>query len=149
MKQAICFSAKVTLPQLKGSQKFTFATIAIGVTLTALALTNPATASTFDFERQFLAPDGAAFDFFGGSIALDGNNVLISSPFDDDNGERSGSVYLFDLQTGDLLKKITAPDGAADDRFGSISIALEGNKALIGALRDDDNGEASGSALSV
>ena len=46
---------------------------------------------------------------------------------------------------GDQLFKLLADDGAADDFFG-ISIAISGATAIVGAVWDDDNGRASGSA---
>ena len=56
-----------------------------------------------------------------------------------------GSAYLFDVTTGNLLQKLTAPDGAEFDRFGR-SVSLSGNRALVGSFLDDDNGTNSGSA---
>ncbi len=41
--------------------------------------------------------------------------------------------------------KLTALDGAADDRFG-FSVSIDGDYALVGAYGDDDNGVNSGSA---
>nr|WP_297524820.1 FG-GAP repeat protein [Sulfurovum sp.] len=41
--------------------------------------------------------------------------------------------------------KLTASDGAAGDEFGR-SVSLDGNRALMGAYRDDDKGYNSGSA---
>ena len=41
--------------------------------------------------------------------------------------------------------KITASDGAADDKFG-CSVAISGDYAVVGALLDDDAGSGSGSA---
>ena len=41
--------------------------------------------------------------------------------------------------------KITASDGAAGDQFGD-SVAISGDTAIVGAIRDDDNGSESGSA---
>ncbi|MGK7933817.1 MAG: FG-GAP repeat protein [Microcystaceae cyanobacterium] len=98
-----------------------------------------------DFLRKLTAPDGAASDRFGTSVSLDGNIALVGSPFDDDNASNSGSAYLFDVTTGNLLQKLTAPDSAADDRFGT-SVSLDGNIALVGSIFDDDNGNESGSA---
>lgn len=65
--------------------------------------------------------------------------------WDDDNGTDSGSAYLFDTVSGNLLQKLTAPDGASGDFFGH-SVALDGDSALIGTPLDDDNGIDSGSA---
>ena len=101
---------------------------------------------TGDFLQKFIAPDGAASDWFGGSVALNGDYALIGANRDDNNNEEnSGSAYLFDTTTGDLLHKLTAPNGASNDWFGN-SLALDGNYALIGAYGEDENGENSGSA---
>ena len=91
------------------------------------------------------APDGAAGDWFGYFVSLSGNTALVGSPFDDDKGTDSGSAYLFDVTTGNLLHKFTAPNGAAGDRFG-FSVSLSGNNALVGSHFDDDKGTDSGSA---
>ncbi|NES05034.1 MAG: PEP-CTERM sorting domain-containing protein [Okeania sp. SIO2F4] len=95
--------------------------------------------------QKFTAPDGSALDQFGRSVALSDNTAIIGSVGDDDNGESSGSAYLFDTTTGSLLQKFTAPDGSALDQFGR-SVALSDNTAIIGSVGDDDNGESSGSA---
>lgn len=101
--------------------------------------------NTGNFIQELTAPDGATEEEFGSAIAIDGDKALISSRADGDNGLRSGSAYLFDLNTGNLLQKFTAPDGNSDDEFG-FSVAIDGGKALIGARGDEDNGELSGSA---
>ena len=119
--------------------------IAVSTSLSVLSLGTAARATTFEFEQKLLAPDGAAEDFFGFPVAIDGNLALIGANRDDDNGNNSGSAYLFDMTTGSLLQKFTAPDGANDDGFG-ISVAVNGNFALIGSSGDDDNGFNSGSA---
>ena len=98
-----------------------------------------------DLIQKFIAPDGAIGDQFGYSVALDGDYALIGSNFDDDNGKDSGSAYLFDITSGDLLHKFIAPDGAINDFF-SQSVALDGNYVLISSHHDDDNGSNSGSA---
>ena len=97
-------------------------------------------------QAKLLPADGVAGDRFGASIALDGDSAVIGARRDDDNGEDSGSAYVF-TRTGGVWAeqaKLLASDGAADDGFGSV--ALDGDTAMIGAWRDDDNGELSGSA---
>lgn len=42
------------------------------------------------------ASDGWVSDFFG-TVSVWGDTALISSPFDDDNGNQSGSAYIFEL----------------------------------------------------
>jgi len=97
--------------------------------------------------QKLLASDGAAGDYSGGSVSLDGNTALIGAVWDDDNGVNSGSAYVF-TRTGTTWtqqQKLVASDGAAGDAFG-CSVSLSGNTALIGAPYDDDNGGDSGSA---
>jgi cbb3-type cytochrome oxidase subunit 3/alpha-D-ribose 1-methylphosphonate 5-triphosphate synthase subunit PhnH len=101
-----------------------------------------------EFERKITASDAASGDYFGRFLAIDGNTLVVSSYFDDDNGSESGSVYVYDLtknnrETG-FERKITASDGAVTDRFG-ISVAIDGNTLAVGAYYDDDNGMNSGS----
>ncbi|NEQ35702.1 MAG: hypothetical protein F6K40_05110 [Okeania sp. SIO3I5] len=101
--------------------------------------------TTGNLLHEFIAPDIDARDFFGFSVAIDGKNALIGSLGDSDNGKWSGSAYLFDVTTGNVLHKFTAPDAAAYEFFGN-SVAIDGNYALIGSLGDSDNGSLSGSA---
>jgi UDP-3-O-[3-hydroxymyristoyl] glucosamine N-acyltransferase len=78
---------------------------------------------------------------------VDGDTAVIGSFFDDDNGNNSGSAYVF-TRSGTAWTqqaKLIASDGAAHDVFGE-SVGVDGNTAVIGARLDDDNGVASGSA---
>ena len=70
--------------------------------------------------QELNASDGAADDFFGGSVSLSGNTALISANGDDDNGFSSGSAYLFrnlDTATGTVNEsvKLLPSDGAERD----------------------------------
>ena len=94
---------------------------------------------------KLLPNDGAAYDFFGGRVAISGAIAIVGAHLDDDNGRWSGSAYLFDSTTGRQIAKLLPNDGAADDRFGS-GVAISGATAIVGALFDDDNGVDSGSA---
>ncbi len=99
---------------------------------------------------KLTASDGAASDYFGGSVSLSGDTALVGAYGDDDDGANSGSAYLFERNAGGAenwgqAAKLTASDGAASDWFGS-AVALSGDIVLVGAVYDDDNGSASGSA---
>ena len=94
---------------------------------------------------KITASDGTAHETFGESIAASGNRILVGANGDDDRGFNSGSAYLFDAVTGNQLRKLTAADGTAQERFGS-SVALSPNYALVGSIYDDDKGFQSGSA---
>jgi outer membrane protein assembly factor BamB len=101
--------------------------------------------TTGNLLHKLTAPDGEARDEFGVSVALRDNTALIGASGDRDDGFGSGSAYLFNIPTGSLLQKVTAPDGEAFDKFG-WSVTLNSNTALISAYRDDDSGSDSGSA---
>ena len=94
---------------------------------------------------KLLPDDGAEFDFFGISVAISGTTAIVGAFTDDDNGDASGSAYLFDTTTGQQLFKLLAKDGAAGDWFG-FSVAISGATDIVGAFQDDDNGTNSGSA---
>ena len=114
-------------------------------TLGVLLVAPTAMAGQLDFSQKLTAPDGANEDYFGNSVAIDGTRALVGAYGDDDNGNDSGSAYLFDTTTGSLLQKLTAPDGASGDAFG-VSVAIDGTTALVGSWLDRDNGNNSGSA---
>jgi parallel beta-helix repeat protein len=71
----------------------------------------------------------------------------VGADSDDDRGSDSGSAYIFkrDGTSWSQQAKITANDGAADDRFGT-SVSISGDYAIVGAYGDDDSGSNSGSA---
>jgi cyclophilin family peptidyl-prolyl cis-trans isomerase len=101
-------------------------------------------------KAKLTASDGAAWDKFGYSVATDGYYVIVGAHRDDDNGESSGSAYIFepnnlDPNNWDQKAKLTASDAVASDYFG-YSVAIGGGHALVGAYQNDDNGSSSGSA---
>jgi len=95
--------------------------------------------------HKLVAADPSYMDFFGKAVSISGDRVLVGAYQDDDEGGNSGSAYVFDATTGQQLHKLTAQDGADYDNFGR-SVSLSGDLALVGAYRDDDNGDDSGSA---
>ncbi len=93
-------------------------------------------------EHKLTASDGAAYDLFGGSVAVAGDTAVIGAYGDD---EEAGSAYVFRWDGATWVEhKLTASDGAAEDRFG-YSVAVDGDTAVIGAPQDDDLGDSSGS----
>jgi len=94
--------------------------------------------------KKIIPDDGTALDSFGGSVAVGSGRIVVGSIGDDDKGRSSGSAYIYDLN-GNLVKKITASDGAALDYFGN-SVAIGDGRIVVGAPLDNDDGSASGSA---
>jgi len=46
-------------------------------------------------QAKLVASDGAAGDYFGGSVSISGDYAIIGAYGDDDNGTGSGSAYMF------------------------------------------------------
>ena len=103
--------------------------------------------SSWSESSKLLASDGEYGDHFGHSVSLSENRALVSARSDDDNGDRSGSAYVFDFDgtSWSETAKLTASDGTALDVFGH-TVSLSGNRVLIGAHGDGDDPWDSGSA---
>ncbi|DAC72796.1 MAG TPA: hypothetical protein DSN98_03175 [Thermoplasmata archaeon] len=103
--------------------------------------------TTWTQQAKLLATDGASLDSFGISVALFGDNALIGAEWDNDNGEKSGSAYVFTRAgaTWTQQAKLLPSDGTTQDLFGH-SVSLANDTALIGANEDDATGNYSGSA---
>ena len=98
-------------------------------------------------KAKLLPSDGDAGDLFGWGISVSGDTAIIGARVDDDNGEDSGSAYIF-RKIGDSWiqeAKLLPSDGESGDWFGK-SVSISGNNAIIGSWYDDDNGPQSGSA---
>jgi len=96
-------------------------------------------------KTRLLPADGDEHDRFGTSISLYEDYVLIGASDDDENGQLSGSAYMF-MRNGDTWTesaKLLPSDASDDARFGS-SVALTENLALIGAPTDDTNVNSAG-----
>lgn len=120
--------------------------------------TNPDQGSAYVFTRsgtnwfqqaKLTANDGGIADTFGFSVALSGNTAVIGAVFDDVGAvTNQGSAYVF-VRIGanwNQQARLSASNGAQDDRFG-ISVAVNGNTALVGATLDDVGGTNQGSAF--
>jgi len=110
-------------------------------------VTTGALVHTLDNPNAF---DTSASDFFGESVAIDGNYTIVGARLEDDaGGTSSGKAYIFNVTTGALLRTLDNPnafDTSASDYFG-YSVAISGNYAIVGAyLEDDSGGTSSGKA---
>jgi len=96
------------------------------------------------------AADGNSSDYFGQSVAIDGDIALAGAFGDDDAGESSGSAYVFSRDGADWIQqaKLTASDAAAGDEFGR-SLAISGNTAMLAAEKKADAGNDSGAGYMV
>ena len=93
--------------------------------------------SSWTQQAKLTAGDGAAYDYFGRSVALDGDTALVGAYYDSVSNISPGSAYVFTRSgnTWTQQAKLTAVDGTAYDYFGR-SVALDGDTALVGAIYD-------------
>ncbi len=85
----------------------------------------------------FEVTDGNAGDWFGYSVAADGNHVIIGAP---DDNNYTGAAYIYEYNDGIWTRqaRLTANDGSAGDYFGN-SVSISYNYAIVGAVGDDNN----------
>lgn len=106
-----------------------------------------ACATTQNRGSQLIAAGTSSGDAFGYSVAISGNTALVGA-FREDTamGEDAGAAHVFILREGEWQReaRLTAPDGAAGDTFGG-NVAIYGDTALVGVMRDSDAGAGSGS----
>jgi cyclophilin family peptidyl-prolyl cis-trans isomerase len=96
-------------------------------------------------QAKLAASDAAAGDWFGNSVSMNNAYVIVGAYH---KNNKTGAAYIF-KETGQSTwsqeAKLTASDAAADDKFG-MSVAIDGDYAIVGSYLDDDNGTDSGSA---
>lgn len=111
-------------------------------------------------EKQMLkAHDAAGGDEFGRSVAILGNTIVVGATGDDDSGDSSGSVYIFEYGIGGASKyvqkeKLLPENDCSFCYFGSqiammndtLVVALHGGSQVAGSvwiykrdLSDDDS----------
>lgn len=106
---------------------------------------------TWTETAKLVASDRAVGDYFGYSVSIDGDKAIVGSYLDNHNGQGSselgdvGSAYIFEVIGGVWTEtaKLIASDADGQDRFG-ISVGISGNKAIIGAYKQDLNATGTG-----
>ncbi len=79
---------------------------------------------------QFTPPENFSL---GGPVALDNGKCVIGATGTDG----TEAAFVFDIQTGEQLFELTPHDPGYLDGFGTISIALQGNRVIIGSPLSD------------
>jgi uncharacterized repeat protein (TIGR01451 family) len=114
----------------------------------------PLTVDPWVQRAKLLPSDAAENDWFGGRVAISGDAgvLVVGAAGDDDNGDHSGSVYVFVEPEGGWSgivtqsAKLLPSDAAESDWFGdSVAISGDAGVVVVGTWGDDDNGANSGS----
>jgi hypothetical protein len=97
--------------------------------------------------------DAAMSDYFGNSLDISGDALVIGAYKDDIDARDSGSAFVFrsvydeETETWSIngpIRLETDEPGEAANEFG-YAVAISGDVAVVGAHREDDVGSASGS----
>jgi len=93
--------------------------------------------------QRLISDDVAAEDYFGSAVAVSGDYAIIGACYDDENGENSGSAYIFYNNSGtwEQYQKITASDGQTNDFF-AITVTISGNYVFATSLLGSSNSYA-------
>ena len=98
--------------------------------------------TTWSQQQKLTASDAATSDHFGYSVSIDGDYAIVGAPHNDDDGNSSGSAYIFSRSgtSWSQQDKLTASDAAENDNFGLV-VSISGDYAIVGARNDDDAAE--------
>jgi hypothetical protein len=96
------------------------------------------TAGNWTPQARLTAPTGGVGDQFGSAVAVSGDTIIVGAYNEDGLGTDSGAAYIYtrsaNVWTLQAYVKPSTPH--AQQHFG-ISVALDGNTALIGADGDE------------
>lgn len=101
--------------------------------------------------QKLLADDRDSNDFFGCSIAIQKDTLVIGANNESSNGKnKNGAVYIF-VKSGDnwvQSQKLLADDKDSNDLFGT-SVAIEGDTLAIGAKTESSGGKNQNGAVYI
>ncbi len=95
---------------------------------------------------KIVAGDGTRGDYFGWSVSISGDAVIVGAYHDYDDG--AGSAYVFQRNWSGAddwgqVTKIAASDATGGGSFG-FSVSVSGDQAIVGAMGNDAAGRYAG-----
>lgn len=93
-------------------------------------------------QQKLIASDEAPSDNFGWSVSISGDYAIVGAYLEDADGmSDAGSAYVFHWNGSMWIEqqKLVADDKGSGDQFG-YSVAIDGDRAIIGARYEDSNG---------
>ena len=101
--------------------------------------------ATGNLLRTINDPGHGSWDDFGSSVAVSESFIVVGAWQDSAAAHFSGSAYVFDAQSGNLLWTLSNPTPQDSDYFG-WAVAVAGSTVVVGAFGDDTGATDSGSA---
>jgi hypothetical protein len=120
--------------------------VASGQENSILAKTNP--------DILYINEAGSEGDGFGYGVAVDGNKLAIGAPYDDDKGDNSGCVYLYNYTNytesinDEQAKLAEMNDPQSNNSFGN-SLDISGDTLVIGIYYRNVNNQSHAGAAYV
>jgi len=99
-------------------------------------------------KQKLTADDAQSSDYFAYAVDMSEDYAIIGAYGDDDKASMAGAAYIFERQNDNTWvqkQKLVDNQGERNDQFG-YAVAISDNYAIVGAYRDDDKGDSSGSA---
>ena len=95
-------------------------------------------AGNFTQQQKLTASDGVFADFFGYSVAISGDSVIVGATSLLGQPNSKGKAYIFTRSGSSWTEQaiLQASDGTNGDAFG-FSVGISGNTAIVGARLDD------------
>lgn len=102
---------------------------------------NAGGANSWGFAKQLTAPAAQSGDFFGFSLALDDEWLVVGATGDDQSGTSAGRLHLFRRPDGGpdnwgYFGSLSPSSARASDGLGQ-SVALQGSRLVAGAMGRD------------
>lgn len=83
-------------------------------------------------QRKIVPSRLESLAMFGASVAAHSGLMLVGSPKEDTTAVDSGAVYVYDVVSGDLRRKLVPPSATINSRFGA-SVATFNGAAIVGS----------------
>lgn len=105
--------------------------------------------STWTQQQKLVADDASAGDYFGWSVDINGETIIVGAPEEEQNGDRSGAAYVFtrSINTWTQQQKLDPSDSGLYHEFGlSVSISGSSDIVIVGAHHNDTLAYRAGAA---
>ncbi|MEY3609857.1 MAG: hypothetical protein RLZZ264_378 [Bacillota bacterium] len=97
-----------------------------------------------NFQRTLTPSNGQAYDYFGSSLAIDGDYIVIGSPSHDVRGSDSGAAYVYKISDPSYERIVLPLDLLEGDTFG-WGISLDDGMFVVSSNLSDDSARDAGS----
>lgn len=97
------------------------------------------TTSGWQLQQKLTAHDASSYSFFGTSVAIDADRIVVGAYGDQNAGNYAGAAYVF-VRAGSKWtpeQKLTGSENSAVDSFG-ISVAIKDDRIVCGAFGNSD-----------